>query len=909
MALDKLNIEEKVDNETKRKLLDSGLVAEDETLSAKEVNAMSSKINELVDAYNFGTPITGFNFKENVATYADLPTEGNEVNDGYGVLADGLIYVWNGENFQNEGNGIDLGLRAKGKVEEGVQEAVSGSEVYKTTMIVDKYISGINIYDKDKNIEGKYINVTTGQLQSNAASLYIVSGEMRVFGGDFIYISDWNISSSFCFRFIDENGNPLKPINDSGDEIGYGSKNYSKYIVAPQDAVAFQLTITFNNRGSQENLFISKSDSKKETINDKYIAVNGLVEKNNKLAVSGGEVFKSTMATSKYTEGINLYDFNNDIEGRYINTTTGALQNNSTSSVSEIINVTKIDFVVIRNRVGVSECRFLDINSNPLKALDEYGNVFPSYASGENGRRLFKPEGAVGFQFTTKLTGTTSREDITVRDSEVDTERIRPEFIDIVDYSKPLYFSKKGNNLTISGISSKGREVSTHLILRNEASEDSNPNFNITGDYIGGVLLKSSGDDIAPAYIDGLGYLGGNHGFPKARLLNFEEPHGKTYSDIGSVYKDQSNRDFVVLRIIDDNKLVICSKNIATDGYSFNYPIPLGTLIYQSNGSNTNDLNGFTQSSLSNLYNVTRLNYTRVFADSLEVISDTNHTKCSTFKIVEDYDMLDMDSVLESLINNRPLDGYPENINLNNFGEIKLFNCSIEYNWSNVGKCTIYHSFTALKKIKPSFHSFIQAQAISKSSLYIPKSLPNRGSDFRQAPAYLTPIEAINFTPEYWEIEDNAPDRLFNYVDGNRGIHFGYTRFGDGAVRENFLNRAIFLNTSRKMYPMGISDIGIMNPFETFSFICFRNIIDHEDHDFRRLVDFVKVADKLLIYADYKSSGIDSIVIPSDYSFSNIEIVEKTENVTLISNKIIGGNIKVLSEVSNNYGYIVIKLS
>lgn len=135
MALDKLNIEEKIDNETKRKLLDSGLVAEDETLSANEVNKIVDKVNELVDGYNFGTPITGFNFKENVATYADLlaiEPETLEVNDGFGVLADGLVYVWNGSAFADEGNGIDLGLKAKGEINEEDLRAVSGAKVFKS---------------------------------------------------------------------------------------------------------------------------------------------------------------------------------------------------------------------------------------------------------------------------------------------------------------------------------------------------------------------------------------------------------------------------------------------------------------------------------------------------------------------------------------------------------------------------------------------------------------------------------------------------------------------------------------------------------------------------------------------------------------------------------------------------------
>lgn len=130
--IDKLNIENKQDSPAKQKLIASGDISTKETLTANEINELTAKTNELVDAYNFGTPITGFNWKGNKETYADLLLLTDlEVNDGYGVIADGLVYVWNGEAFQPEGEGMNLGLRPdeNSKVEEGNLLAVSGGEV------------------------------------------------------------------------------------------------------------------------------------------------------------------------------------------------------------------------------------------------------------------------------------------------------------------------------------------------------------------------------------------------------------------------------------------------------------------------------------------------------------------------------------------------------------------------------------------------------------------------------------------------------------------------------------------------------------------------------------------------------------------------------------------------------------
>lgn len=137
MSLKKLNIPSKIDNASKQRLVASNVIGSNETLLATEFNEIVNKTNELVEAYNFGTPITAFNFKKNVETYADLLELDSEVNDGYGVKSDGLIYVWNGNEFPQEGNGMNLGLKPplESKVESENDLAVSGKEVFRSIYI------------------------------------------------------------------------------------------------------------------------------------------------------------------------------------------------------------------------------------------------------------------------------------------------------------------------------------------------------------------------------------------------------------------------------------------------------------------------------------------------------------------------------------------------------------------------------------------------------------------------------------------------------------------------------------------------------------------------------------------------------------------------------------------------------
>lgn len=57
-----------------------------------------------------GSNAQSFNTKGNVATYANLPTSGNVINDAYYNLADNKIYVYNGTSFPANGSGISVGI-------------------------------------------------------------------------------------------------------------------------------------------------------------------------------------------------------------------------------------------------------------------------------------------------------------------------------------------------------------------------------------------------------------------------------------------------------------------------------------------------------------------------------------------------------------------------------------------------------------------------------------------------------------------------------------------------------------------------------------------------------------------------------------------------------------------------------
>lgn len=114
------------------------------------IQEAATQMNKIDDKINQVEKITGFNQKGNVATYADLATiENPQVNDAYGVIADGLTYVYNGNSFPTEGNGMDLRIKPDGVIEEGNTQAVSGGEVFNYIDNNDNYIANLSVVETE----------------------------------------------------------------------------------------------------------------------------------------------------------------------------------------------------------------------------------------------------------------------------------------------------------------------------------------------------------------------------------------------------------------------------------------------------------------------------------------------------------------------------------------------------------------------------------------------------------------------------------------------------------------------------------------------------------------------------------------------------------------------------------------
>lgn len=460
----------------------------------------------------------------------------------------------------------------------------------------------------------------------------------------------------------------------------------------------------------------------------------------------------------------------------------------------------------------------------------------------------------------------------------------------------------------------------SRININRKASVDNNPNINFEQDYLankqGGIdvsskSIKDCGDDICPANIFG-SYIGGNHGWNMPYKV-ISSAHGKTVKDVGAIYRDSDGVEFVILRYTDENNLHIISKNQSTDGFSYSFKKPTGTLTYVSNGESQTELTVESAVEDGNFHPSTTESKKQFFVDG-KLRTDEN--SCNIFDIIESYDVVDLISAIDKIVSNRPSNGYDENPFLPNLDGVEfLFNHTICYRFTSDGNITINTTFKPYKKLRLNFHGFVQAGALSQGNIYIPKTKEISGYDFTKYGVNWTnpPSEAINIRPDNWENTESAPDRIVNYNDDvNFMIGYITDRAKVGKGRKNYVSdRAIFLWTSRKLYPMGIDKIGNLDALanESYSLIGYRCYTNPSKLNGRTNIAKLKVGTDIFIFLDYHKSMIDTVELDYSYGGKEIQVYEKNERCLLLDEVVIGNSFRVQSMADvDNYGYIVLKI-
>ncbi|AIM38103.1 hypothetical protein KO02_16485 [Sphingobacterium sp. ML3W] len=531
---------------------------------------------------------------------------------------------------------------------------------------------------------------------------------------------------------------------------------------------------------------------------------------------------------------------------------------------------------------------------------------------------------AVGDIIYPKSSDSLSTNVISLTGIQNNVDNLNQKFNDLAnDFKKPVHLNYSGGQIYVSTSFNTTHNLVRWLTFNRENNFDKNPNINMVQEHLAlkngdpkvmSSLVKSSGDDICPVFFNG-SFIGGNHGWNQAKTLTLTA-HGKTFSDIGSIYTDTIINDFIILRIVDANTLWICSLNKATDGFSYTFVNPVGTLTYKENGTNTGSISGYSVETLSNLIPCISVSEKKILLDGKVEVTTAGDYYADYIDVVESYYMYDLPSILNQLKLNRPAGGYLENVLFNTLPGIEaIAKHNIVYRFADKGLTVNPVNFISLKKLNFVFHGFTQAIAMASGNMYIPKTKPvtiaGKTYDFTKIESWTNaPTGVIDIVPATWENPLSPPDRCIN---SNSAVNFA-TGFipglGKAIDRKDNVIEAWELNTSKKMYPRGDSIGRVMNPYESSSIVAYRSFTNPADNPAGRTsFYYLNQGSIVYLYLDYHGSIIDKISARTEWIGRKIEIVEKSNNVHILSD-IVANSIEINSLATEVlYGYLVLKLS
>ncbi len=387
------------------------------------------------------------------------------------------------------------------------------------------------------------------------------------------------------------------------------------------------------------------------------------------------------------------------------------------------------------------------------------------------------------------------------------------------------------------------------------------------------IVLSTSSDEAPPCVINGA-FIGGGHGEPCCVTL-YAPKHNKTLADLGAVYTDDSGTKFTIVRIHNDDYVMVVSENIGESVTKYRFKMVIeGDLKYLSNGEDKSDIKIVEQKKNDYLSNALRHLKRQVvcYKDGERKIIITS-MECDYAEIEEAYYIINPATVAPALTAERPEGGYKHEPMLSDFGEPMLL---LDHKFRVNPDGTILVDFTIEKKMDIFLNSYMGVMYQEKKDVYgggihrvlrklkpvttpegtfdFSTPYPLRGAEF---PSGITPNTEHRLYP------DNPFDRIIDYFrdeEGKDRLGFtcGYLPVYDGhpSIRKDIVDGLILIYKSRKAYPFFISG----NHVQKARGVCFKKFFNTEQ---RSSVYAMEFEGKKYIYFDifekntltYKANG------------------------------------------------------
>lgn len=429
-------------------------------------------------------------------------------------------------------------------------------------------------------------------------------------------------------------------------------------------------------------------------------------------------------------------------------------------------------------------------------------------------------------------------------------------------------------------------------------------------------------DDTPPLKIIST-YIGANHGCSDARELTIPA-HGLTTKDIGTAWKDSRGDIYYPIKIVNDSKIWVLGEDKGKNGiWRFNRLIAPGAFVRLSDNKKLK----VQKAVLAQIHPAVRISKQQLLVDGKTPLKDGEPVICDYFDIVEEYDIIAPDSLLEVIKKNpgkKPDFIAP--------GIEALLTDKTTYQFQPRGVCLVDNQIIPNRDFSTYQASPVMTMQLNKLNnykiheYYIPKTkaFKNAGTeyDFNSIQDFTVPIKfSLSFRAANKNIDPvNPPNRFIQFlgqVEKGKKVHtvayatgiindFG---IGKSAERVKNVDEMLFIYRSYKTYPKVLDQkAGALKAGVNLHSRGYRNYFDPQRYKNPTCVYWHRQGEINRLYIDYhKAVSKDVIKLPEAFSGMKIKVVEKTPTIELLTKEKVPEQ-GIAVSVSGEQAYLVLDL-
>jgi hypothetical protein len=408
--------------------------------------------------------------------------------------------------------------------------------------------------------------------------------------------------------------------------------------------------------------------------------------------------------------------------------------------------------------------------------------------------------------------------------------------------------------------------------------------------------FKNWTDDICPVHYNNE-YRCAGHGISGAYNITCEN-HGLTEADIGSLWQSANGVTEVIISIIDENTFLIVSDDTGNKTSPVTKTKPTSPLTHVSGATHTSNI-VFTQADFR--YVTPSCNGQTFMIRSAEgelLEEDGLLISGEYIDIIESYYSLNYQETIAYLKANV---GNNKNDTYYNEDRIRELFYQSTYRFFTSGCCLISFSATPLKEsVNVDYFGGTQSTGLGTIK-FVPYT-----KNYKEPTSY---TEILGFLRDTWEDETFPPYKFFEISDDHPTWAFGVgyvVDYGQGKaeVRKESNSAGNIHYPGNKMYPFHYYDASSSSKSgfgKSFSGYVWKAPMIIKDN---RIMTWYAIGDEIYVEVEFLGEYNGFLELPDICDFKRIEVLKKTDTVTMPIETVSDGGIYC---ISNGVGSLTLK--